>query len=237
MVTLWKKSSVAVQSRKRGTVKYRRRKNRKNRKQLANRNSVPVGLGFPKRMVMTHKYCDQIKINTAALGAFYAYSFSTNGMYDPNSTGIGHQPMYFDQMTAIYNHYTVIGSQIIIRATKTDAQPDVATTVGAYINDDGTVVPTTLSALLEQSNAKHRILHGNKPTTTFKMKWSAKKTFAGSILGNDNLIGTSAANPTESQAFTFFLDSSAGVTVTTVTLDVEIRYIAVWTELKDIESS
>ena len=36
---------------------------------------------------------------------------------DPNHTGVGHQPLYFDQLMTIYNHYIVIGAKITVKFT------------------------------------------------------------------------------------------------------------------------
>lgn len=228
-------TSIAVRGRKMGTKKYRRANRKKS--MVVNKTSVPMGLGFPKRMVMTHKYSESISQNTGASGGFAYYTWSCNSLYDPNSTGTGHQPMYFDQLNAIYDHYTVIGSKITIRAAKSDASVYVPVIIGCFINDDSTVSPTAMSALNEQSQSTHRMITGAEPITVFTKKWSAKKTFGGSILGNDNLQGNSGASPTEQSFFTVYWDSSANLTLTQVTMDVSIEYITVWDELRDIAGS
>ena len=33
-------------------------------------------------------------------------------MFHPDKSSVGHQPMYFDQLQAIYDHFTVINSRI-----------------------------------------------------------------------------------------------------------------------------
>lgn len=38
--------------------------------------------------------------------------FSANGLYDPDSTGIGHQPRGYDQIMALYDHYVVTRAKI-----------------------------------------------------------------------------------------------------------------------------
>lgn len=231
-----RKRTASRALRRKGKRLLRRWKRRANKKQVRNRVSVPVGLGFPKRLVMTHKYCEQFSLSTAAGGAVAVYSWNCNSLYDPNSSGVGHQPMYFDQVAALYDHYVVVGSMAIFRLQKTDSLTGAPTTVGVYINDDSTAV-TPLTSILEQSQGKHRVLTVANPNVRIVKKWSAKKAFGGSILANTELQGTPSANPTEVQCFTLFVDSSIGAQVTTVQVDVEIRYIAVWKELKDITGS
>lgn len=49
---------------------------------------------------------------TSGAGSAGAYVFSANGLYDPDITSTGGQPMGFDQMISFYNHYTVQNSAI-----------------------------------------------------------------------------------------------------------------------------
>lgn len=200
-----------------------------------NYNMVRTGKGFPKKIMMTHTYCDIINRNTGAAGVLSTYQFRANGMFDPDITGTGHQPYYFDQLAAVYNHYTVVGSRIKVRLTKNDGANSVLT-CGIFINDDSTVTPG-LTGLLEHPSSVHTTLGLSDQQTVLTKYWSAKKTFGGSVLSNDDLQGTVATDPTEQIVFTIFLDSTASATQTSANLDVEIEYIAVWDELKDIASS
>lgn len=212
------------------------RRRYRRRTQVRNRTTVPVGLGFPKKMVMTHRYGEIVATNTGASGLLGVYSFVANGLYDPNFSGTGHQPMYFDQMGALYDHYCVIGSKITVKVSKTDSSSNIPTVVGIFVNDDSTVTPT-IFGLLENSVGGHRIIQGGKPTTTLTANWSAKKYFGKSALANNELQGTTSANPTELSYYTIYFDSSQSATQTSILLDVQIEYITVWKELKDIATS
>lgn len=198
--------------------------------------AVTAGLGFPKRMTMTHKYCEKLTLNTGAGGIITYYNFNANSVYDPNSTGTGHQPMYFDQLMAIYDHYCVIGSKITVKVVKTDSAVAAPSTWGIYINDDSTGA-ADLKAALEQTSGKHKVITVSEPRCILTHKWSAKKAFGGSVLANTELQGTASANPTEYQCYTLWVDSSTSATQTTHEIDVEIEYIVVYKELKDIGSS
>jgi len=215
------------------------KKGRARRRQVWNRTSVPVGLGFPKRMTMTLKYAETGTLATGGTGGLNTYSYVANGLYDPNNTGAGHQPMYFDQMMGIYNHYVVIGS----KCTVTWAQmPDTAgsrppVTVGIFLNDDSVVTPG-INGLLENSKVKHRTMTQNTGVTaTTVMKYSAKKMWGGSILAAEDQQGTSSVNPAEQAMFTLFIDSAATATECTIYYKIVIEYITVFRELKDIASS
>lgn len=209
---------------------------RERRKAVKNLSLAKVGKGFPKKMQMTHKYNDVIGL-TSNLGSIGTWVFSANGMYDPDITSTGHQPMYFDQMSAIYDHYTVIGSKISVEITPI-SKDQVPVIVGCYKNDDATITPSSLNSLMEQTQCRYKVVNLNAGVTTrFSLKWSAKKTFGGSVLGNDNLQGTAAANPTEQTTYTFFCKTVDGVSTASVYMNVSVQYIAIWDELKDIQGS
>jgi len=190
-------------------------------------------------MMVTHRYAHIGTASTGLNGALATFNFRANSMYDPDQTFIGHQPMYFDQMSALYNHWVVIGSKITITLSQlgtgaTDRNPSV---VGIYLNDDiGN--PGSTIAILENSFTKRTSFTMNGgDTKTISCKFSAKKIFGGSILGNPSLQGTASNNPTEETYFTLFMDSTSGVNAVNYQYVVRIDYIAIWTELKDIGSS
>lgn len=197
---------------------------------------VQFGLGMPKKILVTQKYVD-----TSSLGnvtTFSTYVFSANGMYDPNISSGGHQPMYFDQFSALYNHYTVIGSKIVVKVIP------ISLTTGPGIvsltkNDDPTVVPTAIEAMIEQSQSRYTIFPAGYSNSghTLTMTWSAKKTFGGSVLGNDRLQGDINNNPPEQ---TYYVINAAAYDLTKPAgyyFNVTIEYIAVWDELRDLPSS
>lgn len=203
---------------------------------VVNRPMVSLGQGLPKKLLVTHKY-SEIVVPTATSGVMQKYSFSCNGMFDPNITGTGHQPMYFDQMAALYDHYRVIGSICTFKITHL-VTSNYAAVVGAFVNDDSTTTPTTSFELMENSLSKHRMLAaGQLIPAIFTLKWSAKKYFGGSVLSNPELQGTAAANPTEQSMFTIFVQPIDQISSNSYNVEVDIKYIAVWTELKDIAGS
>lgn len=215
-------------------VKYTRRK-RALKKNVVPRSIVRTGVGFPKKMLVTHKYKEVLPLNTAA-GVMGSYTFSCNGMYDPNITGTGHQPMYFDQLTALYNHYVVIGSKIRIRILNATSY---ITKVGFFINDDTSVTSTNVEAVGEQTQGKMYMLPGNGPSKplTITAKWSAKKMFGKGVLANSTLQGTASSNPSEQSYYVLTIQSADGIATSSVFVDYEIEYIAMWVELKDVNQS
>lgn len=199
-----------------------------------NKSQALLGNGLPKSVVINHKYHSYFQL-TSTVGSTANQQFTCNGMTDPDISGGGHQPMNFDQLAALYNHYTVIGSKIIFRISQ------AATTNGPmllsyFINDDNTITPAG-DSLAEQSTSKTvSIPTGSNNIYTLRGKWSAKKFFRGSIMGNTDLRGNASNNPAEASLYTITAYNPLGGT-STVNIEVFIQYIAVWTELKDIAGS
>lgn len=200
-----------------------------------NRTSVSLGQGFPKRLTFSHRYCETIAM-TSSVGTMSTYQFVTNNLVKPNETETGHQPYYFDQLQALYNAYTVIGAKLTATILPQTEGEEGFRVVG-YIEDDATVTGTGVNNLLEQSKAKLVYVAPNANTTKqLVLKWSAKKAFGGSILGNNDLQATSNGEPNVQQFFTLGIQGT-GIQTTIAEIMVKIEYTAIWVEPKSIASS
>jgi hypothetical protein len=207
---------------------------------VKNRTKVSIGLGFPKQMTMTHKYVETVQMNVGAATGVGSYLFSCNGMYDPNVTSTGHQPMYFDQMSALYDHYVVIGSVCKVKFIPgTAVASNTPMRLVGFINDNNTFASSSNINTLEEASLAKKLTtspNNNRPLS-MTLKWSAKKFFGGSIMANTELQGTAAANPTEQSYFALAALAVDGVSPIDMYVEVEIKYIAVWKELIDIGGS
>ncbi len=174
-----------------------------------------------------HEYDDVLVLNSTG-GAKVQYGFRTNGMYDPDYTGTGHQPMYFDQLSAIYDHYMVIRSTIDYEFLVNSVIWNVAVHV-----DDDTSWPSTVTEAAEQPTGLLKLC---SPTSTFPTKyhrtWDAKKYFGGDIYDNINLQGTPGADPTEQSFYVLTVRPADNSSSASFVVKVKIRYTAVWFELK-----
>lgn len=227
--------------RKRVKTTMRRAGIKRRRMTVVPRRVVSMGKGFPAKIVMTHKYVETISISTPSVASYNGYQYRANGMFDPRVGTGGHQPLGYDQMVALYNHWTVIGSRIrfkIVRDKSTDSRVIQACT---YLDDDSTL-PPTYEALLEQ-NRLRSVVMGSATSTgegerfiTLSNKFSARKQFGTGALSKDSLQGSATADPTEQSYFVLAVTSPSSVAQSLI-VQVEIEYIAVWTEVKDITQS
>lgn len=201
-----------------------------------NLTSVNLGLGLPKRVVTTLRYAGYRDL-TSTSGLHNTYRYSCNGIYDPDITGAGHQPMYFDTLMAIYNHYTVIGSKIVVKVVPKSATQGPGA-FGVFINDANTSTMQQVGNVYEQSSGTDikLIAPGQSSPLYVSKTWSAKQTFGGSILGNDDLQGSASANPVEQSYYDIvYQDLTTSPTTATVQLFIELQYTVVFDELKQLD--
>jgi len=202
---------------------------------------INKGLGYPAKTRVKLRYQDLIGL-TSTTGALSYYVFGCNCAYDPNITGTGHQPMYFDQYMAVYDHYKVLGSKIQIRAIPA---PAGTTTPNAFrstvvVNDDATLTGVTdFGQLIEWGMLdKFLVLGGAEAQLGQKMMyatWSCKKFFKDKYQ-SDQLSGDVSNNPVETSCYIICQQPINSDTIT-VNYQVTIDFIVDFYELKDIAQS
>lgn len=214
------------------------RRYKKHRKKY--RSRIPRQL-ITNRFARTFKYCETLTFNPGA-GTAAINSFSANGMFDPNITGTGHQPVGFDELVGImYSHYTVIAARITCHySTDGTSGSTAANRVGISIRDvDGYAGTGTL--LIEQGRTRWGTV---APVGSNNQKIIKNSCNIGRFLGRTNVMsdpelkGTVSTNPTEQAYFIVWV---AGIDDTNdagaVYVTTEIDYIAILTEPKLLASS
>jgi len=197
-------------------------------------------VGFPQKLVIKHIYKDNQAL-TSTLGVTQRYLFRANGMFDPDFTGTGHQPMYFDQLAALYDHYTVTRSKIkisIVNTTQADGTtPATAGGVVSLCLEDDTTAPTAFLDLIENSTATTKIIGPIQSSPTVLTRaFSAVGQFGPQPLDNDNLQGTGTSDPAEQTTYVLSWTPTGAITAS-VNFLVEIEYTATWDELKSVAAS
>lgn len=91
-----------------GRRRFRRRRRsrfrrRRSRKVTVNRSLQP----YAQRYICRLKYQQNVVITGPGC---LEYQFNLNSVWDPDLSGVGHQPYGYDQLAAIYNRYRVIAT-------------------------------------------------------------------------------------------------------------------------------
>lgn len=187
---------------------------------------------FPMQLRNTLKYAETISISVSA--GISSHTWSCNSLYDPNSGGGGHQPYYFDQLTAIYNHYTVLKSRFRVVLYSDSSK---YYTVSVHVNDDANATISNGYAAIERPGSVTKVFNPqvSEPPIIYQ-SWDAVKSFGANPLANDNLQGSASTNPSEQQHYHVQIYDESGA-ATTVKLMAYIEYDCVWDEFADTTSS
>lgn len=142
---------------------YRRKRNPRRGKKARQRRKYARGMGkivrttgFPQKMYVKLVYTERYDAsgNTAV---YDKVVLRGNGAYDPNQSGVGHQPMYYDTYTSIYSSYRVLASSIKVNAVNHSGSSAVQYCIYPTV---GTDTVTDISEAREQPYAKTSALLG-----------------------------------------------------------------------------
>jgi hypothetical protein len=188
--------------------------------------------GYPDQKRVTLRYTEQISM-TSTTGAIASQTFRGNSPFDPNQTGTGGQPANYDDWTAIYNRYCVLGSRISVQPTVTTnisvgVRYVLAATDGAVTGDvdDVSAQPYSVSGSYN--------IYATSPIIYAEM--STMKRFGKSksqILGDPNMNALFSANPAQVWAWEFNLQSSDHATTVASYITFTIDYDIVFWERVD----
>ncbi len=183
-------------------------------------------------------------ITVAGAGLVTSKFFTANGLYDPDISGTGHQPIGFDQMMLMYNQFTVLRSSITCRFTN-DGTPAI---VGLYLSPDTTAITDPIrlmenglitTALVDAASASSG---SGQRQVELKLNCDVARYFGRprgrGILNDVDLQGTAASNPTEQVYFGVCVWAGRQSTDTpTVYFDVLLKYDTVYFEPRKLTVS
>ncbi len=189
------------------------------------------GNGLPASRKATLRYVSEITINPGVTPSNYI--FTANGLFDPDITGVGHQPMGFDQYATFYNHYTVIAANITVECINSSTTTPAL--VGINITPAATFTGTnTASGRIEQRDSVHKILGvlGSTNTATIIKQKVAPLKYLHKHIGNDDVNAHVTTNPSEQVFFNIWSAGLGNSDGPAVDMLVTVNYIVIWTEPK-----
>jgi len=211
---------------KKTVKKIYKRKTAKGRNYKKATTSTP----WPYQKIVKLRYVEQFSLSPT-VASTVNYLFRCNDLYDPNYTGVGHQPRGFDQYMTMYRRFCVIGSKIKNRFTINELDNTVRGDLIVGIRPDTLVTTSTdLIDLTENRSSRYVVLPSNDEkgksiTSTF----SYKNWVKGKPLNNPEACGSISASPANEIYFHVFagpIATSFGA-VPTVSCLAEIEYVAI----------
>ncbi len=232
---------------RRGKPNKNRSRRRVNDTRLATKRSIPLVPEllrdlpplFPARLRKLMNYHTNCPVSSTT-GVPGGYVFIANGVYDPDITSTGHQPMGFDQMMLFYEQYTVLASTIRLTA-KCDTA-GVAPVFCVYLSPDTSVLTTSYqiieNGLVSKVNLNNYGVTGNMKELT--LDCDVPNYFGRTqdqILNDPTLAGAAASNPSEG---VYYILSTWDMVLSgscTVYCTVDIVYDVVFWEPRKLTAS
>lgn len=225
----------------RTTKKYRSKPYKKRKtSQTAISRYVPRGVvtrvtgddyGFPDRLVTKLRYCDVMDVGIST-GSVTSQTFALNSLYDPDRTNVGHQPMFFDQLSAVYNRYRVLGAKLTVTFLPNALNQDETSSGGPWIvgvtgSSNANFTSNTYSGIVEDSNAKSGMIgdrQGGPNKLTLTQTYSPSRDL-GFTADDDTISAVVTANPAQQYYAHCWMTSNLGAN-NSVKIMVKIEFRA-----------
>lgn len=208
--------------RRNGAIRRRRSMVRRRRTRKMRRYVQPVPLRFYTKL----KYAFTGQQLALTAGTINRQTWAANGLFDPDISGTGHQPYYYDQLSTMYGSYRVYGVKIQIwaQATTSASQRPIYLTLWAQPSGDAIVVNP--DQMVELFGSKTTMLSGNEQGKFIKRYYRCNRIFnvnrnqyntSFDYQGKtgDSGTGTNPLNLGLIQCQAYSLDSAATVNMTT----------------------
>ena len=190
---------------------------------------VNLGNGMPFAVRNSFSFSRNVILGTT-LGVPVEYVFRGNSLYDPDFTGAGAQPLYFDQMMAIYNYFSCRSSAIHVDVSSTDVNNPLIVVI--YPSKESSAAPTSTNVvqLLQIPGAVSKPLSikgGGNDTISLDNFFTTSTAFPDYSTASPDYRGTSGSNPTTAGSWfwhvaTFNADN--GLSTSNAVANIRITY-------------
>lgn len=181
--------------------------------------------GFPARCYSKLRYISVGTLNTpSAVGSFNVNMWIGN-LHDPDYSGVGHQPMYYDQFSAVYSYYRIKGFRYHIEITNGGSwgaqlfishKPDVAVSSSSLENEMERSTCIKRRILPSASGMNHTSFSGYVDVAKC---WGLSQA---EMMMNDGFISSYGSGPSRYGALHLGYGMSGA---STTTLDVNVELI------------
>lgn len=196
-------------------------------------------------MVVRHKYCSSKTYSTGTAGVVGSTNaFTLNSLYDPDISGVGHQPYGYDEMTPWYQAIYVTDVQVQITvSSSSDNGNFLCWSVRPALSTEDPA-GATLEAVSEKDNFNYMLVapptSGVPHTTvrlpsiqTFRLEGLTREQY----LGNPNYRQAPGANAALQPYLFVGIGNCTGNNATTAIITVELIYTALWQGRKNVAQS
>lgn len=216
--------------------RFRRRPARRPRRAMSgrtvnvNRSLQPI----PQRYICKMKYCETNV--SGALNGQYVYNI--NSVYDPDRTGIGHQPYGFDNLANLYNRYRVIKCGWRIESPLGDT--DSPRSIHAIASNDPSITWGTASYIRENPRCKYiTVVPGGTAKTL--SGWVTMPSLTGrttaQYMADDRYQAQVTTSPAEEALLYVFVSNVNGNPLGNIPIQVTLEYTVEFFDVKHVVQS
>lgn len=221
---------------KKAKKSYRPRYRRKGRRKMTMQLTPPI----PLQKMVKLRYCECFNLDPVGAGAVATYVYRANSIFDPNYTGIGHQPLGHDEWETFYKKYRVLGSRLTVQAASNSALATGQCIVSVNTSFDPISALVYNTTTMERTGSVWTILGAVGSSNGSKRlikNWSAKKSF-GKDWNDDDTGATFGANPVKPWYFLINAQSpDTGGDATVISCTITIDYICEFSEPVELPQS
>lgn len=196
---------------------------------------------FASRYICKMKYTESINNIGGPAGSGYGnYQFSLNSVFDPNATGVGHQPYGMDQLTALYNRYRVVSCRYVISGVVLNGTTEANGIIGVLPANEGKTVSGGINEFQENPRSKYlhqfvgneKVLKGNVYLPALVGRTKAQ------YMADDRYQALTTASPVEAAILNVYFGFLDG-TIATASCDlvVTLEYTVEFFDAKNLLQS
>jgi hypothetical protein len=185
--------------------------------------------GFPDRITTELRYHMTTPLNSTT-GSVAKQGFRWNSCFDPDYTGSGHQPLYWDQYTAMYDNYVVSDARAVVKFANASNAPFI---VGVSTDDD-TTTSSTIDTLCEQNHSMSTLLPpqtGSLSAIEFHPNWNYETVIGDNPFASQGAKTAIGADPAQISLLNCFA-ATADASSSSCYVDVYLYQKVTFTELK-----
>lgn len=209
----------------------RKRMMRRPQRTLVNRALHPI----PQRYITKMKYSELVSTNA---NGFYA--FNLNSIFDPNRTGVGHQPYGFDTLATLYNRYRVIACGWRIAPVAPAVLASSSIQLGCLPANEELTGILSMSEVKENPRARYSLT-----TTGGDLKFVNGKTYIPSLVGrskaqymaDDRYQSIITSNPNELAILNVYTATGNIDSTGTFPIQVLLEYTVEFFDIKHLAQS
>nr|QTE03563.1 MAG: putative capsid protein [Syrmaticus reevesii CRESS-DNA-virus sp.] len=177
--------------------------------------------GFPTKIITILRYFDTY-ILTSVSGGLSTQVMRMNGPRDPDQSGVGHQPMYWDRYAAIYQSYRVLGSRITAEISGATLQSTQGPwTFGINGSTASTSMGTSVRNRAEQNDSISTVYNGQQGVQRLSFAYSPEIKL-GRPAGDDTVGAFVGADPvTQYYAHVWVADMNGATSISSVRIGME----------------